>query len=66
VRKEKLSFVTLSYLVGTVDVRLCYDGTNGNGLHGYSDSSFGDQTDDYHLMSGYLFLLANGAISWSS
>jgi hypothetical protein len=26
----------------------------------------GDQTDDHHSTSGYLFLLANGAISWSS
>jgi hypothetical protein len=56
----------LSYLVGTVDVRLCYDGANSNGLHGYSDSSLGDQTDDRHSTSGYLSLLANGAISWSS
>ena len=56
----------LSYLVGTVDMCLCYDGANGNGLHGYSDSSMGDNTEDHHLTSGYIFLLANGAISWSS
>jgi hypothetical protein len=62
----RLAQYVLSYLVGTVDARLCYDGANGDGLHGYSDSSLGDQTDDHHSTSGYLFLLANGAISWSS
>ena len=45
---------------------ICYDGANGNGLHGYSDSSLEDQTDDRHSTLGYVFLLANGAISWSS
>ena len=43
-----------------------YDGAEGEGLHGYSDSSLGDQTDDRHSTSGYVFLLRNGAISWSS
>ena len=47
-------------------MHLCYDGANGNGLHGYSDSSMGDNTEDHHSTSGYVFLLANGAISWSS
>ncbi len=56
----------LSYLLGTVDVCLCYDGVNGDGLHGYSDSSMGDHTDDRHSTSSYVFLLGNGAISWSS
>jgi hypothetical protein len=36
----------------------------GEGLHGYSDSSLGDQANDYHSTSGYVFLLANAAISW--
>ena len=56
----------LSYLVGTVETRLVYNGASGDGLHGYSDSSLGDQADDRHSTSGYVFLLANGAISWSS
>jgi hypothetical protein len=45
---------------------LCYDGANGKGLYGYMDSSLADQTDDCHSTSAYVFLLANGAISWSS
>ena len=56
----------LSYLVGTIDMHLYYDGANGNGLHGYSDSSIGDNTEDCHSTSGYVFLIANGTISWSS
>ena len=56
----------LSYLVGTQDACLCYNGTNGEGLFGYTDSSLADQTDDHHSTSGYVFLLANGPISWSS
>ncbi len=34
--------------MGTVDAKLVYDGIDGDGLHGYTDSSLGDQTDDYH------------------
>jgi len=49
-----------------VDTKLVYDGVDGDGLHGYTDSSLGDQTDDYHSTSGYVFILAGGAISWSS
>jgi hypothetical protein len=62
----RLAQYVLSYLVGTVDTCLVYDGASGDGLHGYSDSSLGDQADDRHSTSGYVFLLANGAISWSS
>jgi transposase InsO family protein len=62
----RLATYVLSYLLGTADMRLCYDGAAGTGLHGYSDSSLGDQTDDRHSTSGYVFMLMNGAISWSS
>jgi hypothetical protein len=55
----------LSYLLGTMDMRIRYEG-NGEGLFGYTDSSFADHTDDRHSTSGYVFLLADGAISWSS
>ena len=61
-----LAQYVLSYLVGIQDACLSYDGANGEGLYGYMDSSLADQTDDCHSTSGYVFLLANGAISWSS
>ena len=56
----------LSYLSGTVNMCLCYDGVDRDGLYGYSDSSLADQIDDQHSTCGYVFLLANGAISWAS
>ena len=62
----RLVHYVLSYLVGTMNKHLVYDGADGDGLHGYSDSSLADQTDDRHSTSGYVFLLANGAISWSA
>jgi hypothetical protein len=61
----RLAKYVLAYLKGTADLRLRFEG-DGDGLHGYSDSSLGDQVDDYHSTSGYVFLLANAAISWSS
>ena len=62
----KLAQYVLGYLVGTKDMCIRYDGVQGDGLHGYSDSSLGDQTDDRHSTSGYVFLLGDGAVSWSS
>ena len=56
----------LSYLAGTVDMCLCYDGNKGDGLYGYSDSSLEDQIDDRHSTCSFVFLLANSTISWSS
>jgi hypothetical protein len=62
----RLAKYILSYLKGTADLRIHYDGTWGDGMHGYSDSSLGDHLDDYHSTSGYVYLLADGAISWTS
>ena len=45
---------------------LSYDGAEGDGLHGYTDSSLGDQTDDQHSTCRFVFLLANTAIGWAS
>jgi hypothetical protein len=62
----RLAKYVLSYLKGTSDLQIRYDGASGDGLHSYSDSSLGDQANDYHSTSGYVFLLADGAISWTS
>src|SRR5712671_2294668 len=56
----------LSYLLKTKDMCLSYDGAEGDGLHGYTDSSLGDQTDDRHSTCRFVFLLANAAIGWAS
>ena len=44
---------------------ICYCSATGEGLHSYTNSSLGDQTDDRHSTSGYVFLLTDSAISWS-
>ena len=62
----KLAQYVLGYLAGTKDMCIQYNGATGEGLHGYSDSSLGDQTDDRHSTSGYVFLLTDGVVSWSS
>ena len=62
----RLAKYVLSYLKGTSDLRICYDGASGDELHSYFNSSLGDQADNYHSTLGYIFLLANEAISWTS
>jgi hypothetical protein len=62
----KLAQYVLGYLAGTKDMCIRYDSATGEGLHGYSDSSLGDQTDDRHSTLGYVFLLADSVTSWSS
>ena len=62
----RLAKYVLSYLLKTQDMCLSYDGAEGNGLHGYTDSSLGDQTDDRHSTCGFVFLLASAAIGWAS
>src|SRR5712672_3174363 len=62
----RLAQYVLSYLLKTKDMCLSYDGAEGDGLHGYTDSSLGDQTDDWHSTCRFVFLLANAAIGWAS
>ena len=61
-QQVRLAQYVLGYLAGTTDMCIRYNGATGEGLHGYSDSSLGDQTDNRHSMSGYVFLLPDGAI----
>jgi hypothetical protein len=59
----QLAKYVLAYLSSTADLWLHYDGVCREGLHSYLDSSLGDQANDYHSTLGYVFLLANVAIS---
>ena len=59
----RLAKYVFYYLKDTSDLKLVYNGVLGNGLYGYSDSSWGDDLDDRHSTSGYIFLLANATIS---
>ena len=55
----------LRYLSGTADYGLCYRGKDLQ-LQGYTDADWGGDLDERRSTSGYVFLLAHGAISWSS
>src|ERR1700730_11718115 len=57
----------LRYLAGTKDYAITYL-TNpcvNDRLQGYADASFAG-TEDYKSISGYVFTLGSGAISWRS
>lgn len=52
------------YLSGTKDWRLTY-GTTDKFLEGYTDAD-GSSQEHRHAISGYVFLINGGAVSWSS
>lgn len=61
------------YLRGTHDLRLTYRGTPSGtrsginpDLIGYVDADWASDPNDRRSITGYLFILAGGAISWSS
>ena len=56
----------LRYLAGTSHYRLRYSGASNAGLIAYSDSDWAEDRDDRHSTTGFIFLMAGGAISWAS
>ncbi|XP_042974887.1 secreted RxLR effector protein 161-like [Carya illinoinensis] len=56
----------LRYLQGTKDYQLTFRRTDNLEVTGYSDSDFAGCFDSRKSTSGYVFLLAGGAISWKS
>ncbi|XP_042952199.1 secreted RxLR effector protein 161-like [Carya illinoinensis] len=56
----------LRYLQGTKDYQLTFRRTDNLEVTGYSDSDFAGCYDSRKSTSGYVFLLASGAISWKS
>jgi hypothetical protein len=56
----------LRYLQGTKDYMLMYRQTDNLDVTGYSDSDFAGCVDSRKSTSGYIFMLAGGAISWRS
>ena len=55
----------LRYLKGTRELWLIYS-DNHDGLHGFLDADWGSSTEHRHSISGYIFTLDGGTISWSS
>ena len=56
----------MRYLQGTKDYMLTYRHSDHLEVVGYSDSDFAGCVDSRKSTSGYIFLLAQGAISWRS
>ena len=56
----------MRYLQGTNDYMLMYRQTDHFEVIGYSDSDFAGCVDSRKSTSGYIFKLADGAISWRS
>lgn len=61
----------IRYLNTTKNHALVYGGNNrhtqsGPGLFGYCDADWGNHLDDRRSFSGYSFIMAGGAVSWSA
>ena len=56
----------MRYLQRMKDFMLVYRRVDNLEVVRYSDSDFGDCSDDHKSTSGYIFMLAGGAISWKS
>lgn len=57
----------LRYVKGTIDLKLTYTKPSNDIIAvGYTDANWAGDIDDRHSTSGYVFTLADGAISWLS
>jgi len=56
----------LRYLKGTMDLGIFYQKKGNGELVAYTDSDYAGDVDDRKSTSGYVFLLSEGAVSWSS
>ncbi|XP_040361976.1 secreted RxLR effector protein 161-like [Rosa chinensis] len=58
----------LRHVRGTVELGVCYkEGANsGEELVAFSNSDYAGNVDDRRSTSGYVFMLSNGVVAWSS
>ncbi|KAJ6992892.1 Retrovirus-related Pol polyprotein from transposon TNT 1-94 [Populus alba x Populus x berolinensis] len=56
----------LRYLKGTIDFGVFYKKGSDNILKGYTDSDFAGDLDGGKSTSGYVFMIGDGAVAWSS
>jgi hypothetical protein len=58
----------LHYLAGTVDYQLTYasDRQQSLSLYGFCDSDWASNQDDRRSVTGYVFMLGGGAVSWQA
>jgi len=56
----------MKYLKGTINISLCFRKESSDGLVGYCDSDYAGELEERKSTSGYVFLLHDGPIAWSS
>ena len=54
------------YLLGTKNYALVYDGKQGDGLIGYTDSDYAEDPNHRRSITGNVVMLAGCAVSWQS
>ena len=62
----KVAKKVLRHLQGTKDLMLTYRCTDTLEVVGFSDSNYAGYVDDKKSTSGYIFMMAEGAVSWIS
>lgn len=62
----KKAIQILRYLKGTADYTLVYAHSDDAKLVGYSDSDWGSDSTDRKSISGFVFTLGDGVVSWGS
>ena len=54
------------YLRHTSNYKIHYDGAGQSGLIRYSDADWGENRDNRRSTTGYVFLMADGPVTWTS
>ena len=54
------------YLRQTTDYQIRYQGAGQSGLIGYLDADWGENRDARRSTTGFVFLMADGAVTWTS
>ena len=54
------------YLRQTTEFKIRYQGAGNSGLIGYSDADWGENRDNRRSTTGFVFLMADGAVTWTS
>jgi hypothetical protein len=54
------------YLRQTTDHKIRYQGAGHSGLIEYSDADWGENWDNRRSTTGFVFLIADGAVTWTS
>ena len=54
------------YLRQIMEYKIQYQGAGNSGLIGYSDADWGENRDNRRSTTGFVFLMAEGAVTWTS